>query len=142
MPSSFREKTLRIAYQGHQGIVKMKELLRTKVWWPKIDNDVEILVKSCLPCQASGTATPPPPLHRTETPSQPWSHLHMNFLGPFLTGEMLFVLIDSYSKFPEIEIMKTTTAAALIPKLDRIFATHGLPTKITSDTVPPYNGSE
>ena len=51
-----------------QVVVKVKELLRTKVWWPKIDNDVESLVKSCLPCQASGTATLPPPLRTTETP--------------------------------------------------------------------------
>ena len=43
---------------------------------------------------------------------------------------------------PEVEIMKITTAAALIPKLDRILPTHGLPTKITSDNVPPYNSSE
>ena len=38
--------------------------------------------------------------------------------------------------------MKVTTASVLITKLERIFATHGLPTKITSDNGPPFNGHE
>ena len=63
----------------------------------------------------------------------------MDFCGPFPTGESIFVIIDSYSKFPEVEIMKKTTAPTVITKLERIFATHGLPTKVTSDNGPPFN---
>ena len=38
--------------------------------------------------------------------------------------------------------MKSTSAQAIIPKLDRIFATHGLPKKVKSDNGPPFNGSD
>ena len=38
--------------------------------------------------------------------------------------------------------MKSTTAQSLINKLERIFATHGLPTKITSDNGPPFDSYE
>ena len=133
IPSALRHKTLNIAHHGHQGTVKMKQLLRTKVWWPNIDKQVESFINSCLPCQATGIPIPPPPLHVTDNPLTPWTHLHMDFCGPFPSGEMIFVLIDSYSKFPQVEIMKSTTAQSLISRLERIFATHGLPTKITSD---------
>ena len=75
MPSALREKTLKIAHHGHQGTVKMKELLRTKVWWPNIDKQVEELIKACLPCQATSIAKPPTPLRITETPTAPWTHL-------------------------------------------------------------------
>ena len=40
MPEALRDRTLAIAYQGHQGVVKTKQLLRTKAWWPKIDQHV------------------------------------------------------------------------------------------------------
>lgn len=56
----------------------------------------------------------------------------MDFCGPFATGETLFVVIDEYSRFPGIEIMRSTTAQAVILALERIFATHGLPEKVTS----------
>ena len=41
IPQSLRSEVLRLAHEGHQGIVKMKTHLRTKVWWPKIDSDAE-----------------------------------------------------------------------------------------------------
>ena len=48
MPQALRSRTLDIAHQGHQGIVKTKQLLRSKVWWPGIDKDAEKLVVNCL----------------------------------------------------------------------------------------------
>ena len=34
----------------HTGIVKMKALARSFVWWPKIDQDIENVSKSCKLC--------------------------------------------------------------------------------------------
>eukprot|EP00795_Rhopilema_esculentum_P004014 gene4015-20181_t len=42
----------------------------------------------------------------------------------------------------KIEIVNSTTATAVIPKLDRIFATHGIPVKLKTDNGPPLNGNE
>ena len=67
----------------------------------------------------------------------------MDFYGPISnTGQYLLVLIDIYSKFPEIEIVNSTEAKACIPKMDKIFATHGIPAKLKSDNGPPFNGKE
>jgi hypothetical protein len=62
----------------------------------------------------------------------------MDFCGPFPTGETVFVVIDSYSKFPEVEIMKSTTASAVTNRLDRMFAVHGIPFEIYSNNGPPF----
>jgi hypothetical protein len=51
----------------------------------------------------------------------------MDFVGPFPTGENLLVLVDYYSRYPEVEIMKHITTAALEPRLRRIFARYGVP---------------
>ena len=34
VPQSLKSEVLRLAQEGHQGFVKMKNGLRTKVWWP------------------------------------------------------------------------------------------------------------
>ena len=34
IPTGLREMVLQLAHEGHQGVVKMKDRLRSKVWWP------------------------------------------------------------------------------------------------------------
>ena len=51
---------------------------------------------------------------------------------------MLFVVIDEYSRYPEVEIVRSTSANIVIPKLDRILSTHGIPPEIKSDNGPPF----
>ena len=41
-----------------------------------------------------------------------------------------------------MEIVKSIYVYVCIPKLDRIFATHGIPRKIRTDNGPPINGDE
>ena len=45
IPQSLRGRAVKLAHEGHQGIVKTKNRLRSKVWWPKMDRDVEKLYK-------------------------------------------------------------------------------------------------
>ena len=48
------------------------------------------------------------------------------------------VVIDEYSRFVEVETVSSTSAAAVIPKLDKIFATHGIPELLKTDNGPPF----
>ena len=50
IPGALRQQTLSLAHEGHQGIVKTKQLLQEKIWFPKIDHEVESLLASCLAC--------------------------------------------------------------------------------------------
>ena len=45
-----RNTILNELHLGHLGIVKMKKVARSYAWWPGIDKDIEILVKSCDEC--------------------------------------------------------------------------------------------
>ena len=42
----------------------------------------------------------------------------------------------------EIEVVHSTSAKAVIPKLDRIFAAYDVPQVVKSDNGPPFNGGE
>nr|XP_004206127.1 uncharacterized protein K02A2.6-like [Hydra vulgaris] len=66
----------------------------------------------------------------------------MDFFGPLPSGEYLFVIEDLYSRYPFVDIIKTTTALSVISKLERLFAIFGYPNKIRSDNGPPFQSEE
>ena len=142
LPNSLRTQAINIAHEGHQGLVKTKKLLRTKIWFPGIDERTENIIKHCLACQATGPAARPEPLKMTKLPPAPWHTVNIDFLGPLPTGEYLLVVIDAYSRFPEVEIVTSTSAKSTIPKLEGIFARHGIPEILISDNGPPFSSSE
>lgn len=50
IPNKFREELLKELHSTHMGIVKMKGLARSYMWWPKIDCDIEKITKECDMC--------------------------------------------------------------------------------------------
>ena len=143
IPTELQSKAVDLAHVGHQGIVKTKRLLREKIWFPAIDSLAERRVRSCLACQAT-TSTPitPEPIISTPLPAVPWKTLSADFLGPLPTGELLLVVMDDFSRFPEVEIVSSTASTTVIPKLDSIFARQGIPEILKTDNGPPFNGGE
>ena len=97
MPKCLCRQTLSLAHEGHQGIVRTKQLLRQKVWWPGMDTEAETLIKECIPCQSTMPPSPPESLHPSTMPSKPWHSIHIDLCGPFPTGESLLVCVDACS---------------------------------------------
>lgn len=50
MPIVLRKKIFRELYVGQMGIVKMKAVVRSYIWWPGLDNSIEQVAKSCEAC--------------------------------------------------------------------------------------------
>ena len=119
----------------------MKSLARQFVWWPKLDSDIDNMVKSCSTCAVSGADPLPTVLHPWEWPSQPWSRIHVDYAGP-LYGKMYLIIIDAHSKWLEVHITSGCTTATTIDKLQLSFSTFGLPQVLVSDNGPPFSSSE
>ena len=49
----------------------MKRRLRTNVYWPNMDKEIEKYCKSCYGCQLVSQPTPPEEMIQTELPSGP-----------------------------------------------------------------------
>ena len=96
------------------------------------------MIKHCLPCQAANPESKLEPLKMSPLPLGPWQNVAADFYGPLPTGQTLMVVIDEYSRFVEVEIVSSTSAAAAIPKLDKMFATHGIPDLLKTDNGPPF----
>ena len=63
----------------------------------------------------------------TEMSKLPWTTVHVDFYGPLPASEHLLVVVDRYSRFPEVKIVYSIRASTVIPKLDKIFSVHGIP---------------
>ena len=77
-----RQMVIDLAHEGHQGVVKCKKLLRTKLWFPHLDKRVEERIEGCLGCQATTYTPTRDPLRPTALPECPWQHIDMDFWGP------------------------------------------------------------
>lgn len=62
IPNELTNRILELAHEGHPGMSKMKRRLRSKVWWPKMDQNVEMYVKQCHDCVLVEAASPPEPM--------------------------------------------------------------------------------
>lgn len=142
VPKSLRVHILQLVHESHQGIVAMKARLRSKVWWPGVDKDVENLVKQCKDCVLVSLPSKPEPLQATRFPENAWEAIALDFKGPLPAGVFLLVIIDYYSKFAVVDVLHSLSAAVLIKHLNKIFALFGAPMSLRADNGPQMNCEE
>lgn len=65
----------------------------------------------------------------------------MDFAGPFQNKTFL-IIVDAYSKWPEVFIVNNMTSATVIKHLRMIFSIHGLCETLVSDNGTPFVSSE
>lgn len=140
VPEILRRRVLEIAHEGHLGISMMKSSLRSAVWWPKLDRDVESFVKKCRGCTLVSAPEAPEPMKRKQMPAGPWQEIAVDFLGPLPDGQWLFVVVDYYSRFVEVVEMSNITAQDTIRELSTIFGRFGIPRTMRADNGPQLSG--
>ena len=113
VPQKLRVKLLEELHRDHSGMSRMKLVARSYIWWPGLDEEIERLVRGCQSCQAVKNAPPAAALHPWSWPTQPWRRVHLDFAGP-VEGSMLLLAVDAHSKWPEIQLMCSTTAVKTI----------------------------
>ena len=141
VPSKLRKQVLSELHQGHTGVVRMKSLARSHIWWPGLDQEVEEMVKACTACQEVKNSPTVAPLHPWIWPDTPWARIHVDFAGPY-RGKTYLIIVDAHSKWPEVIEMKSTTTASLIVELRRVFSVFGLPQQVVSDNGPQFISAE
>ena len=136
VPPAGQQIVLKELHEAHPGMSTMKGIARSYVWWPNLDKDIEEMVKTCEICQQNRNRPSEAPLHVWPYPDKAWDRVHIDFAGPFM-GHMFLILIDAYSKWLDVRIMKNITSLATINELRDIFSTFGPPSMVVSD-----NGSQ
>ena len=141
IPTGLRSRVLEELHDVHPGIVRMKALARSYVWWPGVDQDIEDAVRHCQVCQVNQSKPAAATAHPWEFPTKPWERLHIDHAGP-MNGNTFLVLVDSHSKWPEVERVPSTDAKTTCAVLRKLFATHGIPRTLVSDNGAGFASAE
>lgn len=141
IPTKHRKDVLALLHDTHIGVVRMKSLARTHVWWPGIDKDIETTCAECIVCAQHAKDPPKSPLSMWEFPAASWQRIHIDYAGPFFNS-MWLVWIDAGSKYGGVEQIKNADGVSTVKKLTSLFSFFGNPEQIVSDNGTPFTSRE
>ncbi|XP_058449309.1 uncharacterized protein K02A2.6-like [Malaya genurostris] len=137
VPKIYQKRILQRLHYGHPGIVRMKSLARSFVYWPCIDRHIEEAVKQCTDCAAAAKSPPHVAPVAWPVPPGPWQRVHIDYAGP-IDGLYFFVIVDAFSRWPEIYSSSTMTVKVTIQNLRNSFSRLGFPMVIVSDDAAQF----
>ena len=140
VPESLRPKMLRKIHESHQGIVKSKQRARSVLFWPGMNHQIEDMVYKCAICQESRNKQPSEPLLSHDIPSRPWAKIAADAF--YLNGHDYIVLVDYYSKFPEVLKSPDLTSHSVIQAMKQVFSRFGAPDEIVTDGASYFGSQE
>lgn len=138
VPQQMHSEILKLLHANHSGTVKMKQLARRTVYWYGINKDIENLVSKCDACNGMAANMKPKATFQWTPTLRPFSRIHVDFF--YFQHETFLLIVDSFSKWLEVEKMnKGTDAGRVLKVLVEFFARYGLPDVLVSDNGPPFN---
>ncbi|XP_062710511.1 uncharacterized protein K02A2.6-like isoform X1 [Aedes albopictus] len=140
IPNSMKNSVLKLLHRNHAGMHKIKQLARRTVYWFGMNGDIEEYVRTCRICQETTAVSKRPSYSPWIPTNRPFSRIHADFF--FFEKKVFLVVVDSYTKWLEIEQMKYGTDSKKVIKIFMsIIARYGLPDVLVTDGGPPFNSS-
>ena len=136
VPLSQQKQILKELHTEHPGISRMKSLMRSYVHWRSMNRDIESLVKSCKGCALAAKTTPEKFSLWPET-DRLRPRLYIDFAA-LLNGSYYLIVVDSFSKRPEILRCKKPTTGLVIGFLNELFVRFGVPYSIVSGNATQF----
>ena len=134
IPVSQRRTVLEQLHESHQGMQRTKMRAKTIMYWPGMGKEIETFIENCSICARCAPKNQKEPLIPHEIPELPWEKLGVDIfeyrMQPFL------LVIDYFSKYPELVGLPDKTAGAVISRLKAVFARHGIPRIVITDNMP------
>ena len=129
VPPSLRKKVLKLSHEAHQGMLKTKQFLRSRFYWPGMDEVVETMIKNCQACTIAQPLNRYTPLQPTQLPRGPWVKGAVDIMGP-ISGKFILTYMDYYSSYPETYALRGIKSRDVINVLTDVFARFGFPKEI------------
>ena len=127
-------------YAGHPGVERMMALLSRNYFWPKMEDDIEAYVKSCLVCQLDKTERKKEAglLQPLPIAEHPWASVSMDFISGFprVDGKAsIMVVVDRFSKYGICIAAPTLCSSEIAVELfyKHVVKNFGVPLDIVSD---------
>ena len=131
--------TLEKLHEGHQGIQRCRLRAQESVWWPGISSQIKDKIQRCPTC-AELAINPVEPMIPSSLPDRPWQKLGADLF--YYRGKNYLLVVDYYSRYPEVAELSSTTSRNVISALKSMFSRHGIPDLLHSDNGPQFSSEE
>ena len=123
---------------AHPGLKTPVKLISGRFFWPNMRCDITVWTRSCISCQKSKVHKHiRAPLGTFSTPDSQFSHVHIDFAGPWLVSlgfTYLLTCIDCFTWWPEAIPLNDISAESIAQALiSGWILRYGVPTTITTD---------
>ena len=115
IPEKLRPDILRRIHESHLGMEKCKSRARAVVYWTGMSADIERLVAKCSTCLKHQRSNHKEPLKPNTEPFRAWQKLGTDIVE--YKCKSYLVIVDYYSKFPEISLLKDKLSQAVITSM-------------------------
>ena len=139
VPVSLQKPTLEKIHHGHQGIQKFRSRANSSAWWPRMSDHITEMVKFCPECTKDSFQNCEPMI-ASSLPNYPWQIIGTDLFQH--KGTTYLVVVDYFSRYPEIAKLTDTTSKGVIAALRPMFARHGIPEVLRSNNGPQYVSQE
>lgn len=109
------------------------------IWWPGLNRQIQEMIQNCHVC-AKRTLTPREPMVPTVLPKYPWQKIASDIF--MLRSHTYLIIVDYFSRYPEVIQLPRTTSQTLIETFKRVFARNGIPEELVTDNGPQYTSKE
>jgi hypothetical protein len=123
---------------GHLGVDNTISKIKKIYYWPKMSEDIENYVRSCIICQKRKTKREDIKLTPITREPVIFKHIGIDIMGPLpqtIRGKRYIVLaVDLFSKWVEAKPIKDADAQTISEFVyEDIICRHGIPMRMTSD---------
>lgn len=141
IPRALRATIRDKLHAAHTGIESTLKRARECVYWPSMSSELKDFIAKCEICNENPNMQQKETLHPHDVPNRPWEKLGCDIFE--VDGRSYLCTVDYFSDFFEIDNLQgKKDARAIIIRLKRHFATHGIPDTLQSDNGPPFNSKE
>ena len=133
VPQEMRQDVLNCIHGSQLGIEKCKSRARAVVYWPGMSTAIEGMVAKCSVCLKHQRENQKEPLLPHEVSQRPWQKFGAGIFE--LNSNSYLIVVDYYSKYPELCILKDKTASSAVTSMKSIFARHGIPDEVVADNM-------
>jgi len=140
IPPLLRKEVLQYLHSSHLGTEKMKSLARMTCFWPDLTNDIIRTVKECKSCFLKPSNTNQ--CNPWPSSIEPLQRIHCDYCGPFLKKYYALIIIDSFSKFPEVFLSTSASGEFTQRAFQKYFSREGIPQYVVSDNGTHFKSKE
>ena len=140
IPRSLQLRVMKVSHAGHLGLVKTKQLIREKVWFPGVDKLASDLITKqlCLPSSHVNHTT----CHHYRMDIGWKSELMSKTCPTVSISSLSLIITDDYLRYPIVEIITSTAAKVVSPVIDKVFAEFGVPHILKCDNGSPIQSDD